>query len=432
MSWIEPLRYVRRPLVPLVLTVAGATDTAVASTACELFEGGRRDEGIVSLLLAEDPRSSPCTTLYAGLLQRERNRLDEAIGTLQRGVSHHPLHFPMNFELAVSLSWDGRLDDAVDRFRKALELSPDSVAAAAGVARVLAWQGRLASAEERYRTLLDQHPDDLELLNGLAFVLRARLRFAASRDLYDQVLEADPGNAEALLGVETLARSSRTRVQASFGATGRATRATAAVLSVRLSPGITASYGHTQDAFETQDPLLATAEEEDVLQSSSTLSAKAEWGRRSTVSLSIENRRTGEEAQRFYAMSFSRRFGDRAFFSGIRFGGRGSAQAQIGNLGFSAPLGTRGSTRLQTQIFVSSSPAGNGVAAVTSLQAQPHRRLSTRMTGTLGSDPFQGFHALSVSAEWRLAQRLWLLLDLQAHRSQDSFESARFGFRFGV
>jgi tetratricopeptide (TPR) repeat protein len=123
-----------------------------------------------------------------------------------------------NYELGVTLAWQGELEQALAVFTFCIKLSPKLAGAINGRARTLFWLGRTTEAEQSFRAQIQAAPDDWEAQLGLSQLLRAQGKREESAACLQRVLAADPNHAEARKALVDISHDPQTTLRFESGA----------------------------------------------------------------------------------------------------------------------------------------------------------------------------------------------------------------------
>ena len=185
---------------------------------------------ICQAILVTTPSHADALNLL-GLIAREENRFEEAIGYFSRAIAAVPrsplLYFNLgdthllrqdlnnaitayrnclaldpNHHLALhnlgkAYQDQGQVKTAIDYYRRSLKIKKDFPEACYNMAIAYEKMGDLVAAEERYRQAIRLKPDFVFALNNLALVLQARGKVDEAVVLYQQALAISPNFLEA-------------------------------------------------------------------------------------------------------------------------------------------------------------------------------------------------------------------------------------------
>ena len=183
---------------------------------------GRLDEAEArySAVLAGDPDNAQALRLR-GVLSRQRGRVRESVGFLERAVQLSPEDATAANDLALSLMACGDLRGADIALRAALGSAPDSPRALANLGALLQQRGHLAEAISVHEHYLELIPDDLEVRCNLANALMDAGRGEDSIAACDAALALAPGHplvlaskGAVLVGLERFAEAAEVLRQA--------------------------------------------------------------------------------------------------------------------------------------------------------------------------------------------------------------------------
>ncbi len=139
------------------------------------------DEGRIALarVLAWTGRYDESVACYDQVLARDSTYRDAALGRAQ------------------ALTWASRLPEAMSSYRRWLAYAPADASAQKGVARIVAWRGDLAESERLWRALVARYPDDVATWVGLAQVQRWAGRAAPADSALRRALQLAPASSDA-------------------------------------------------------------------------------------------------------------------------------------------------------------------------------------------------------------------------------------------
>jgi arylsulfatase A-like enzyme/Flp pilus assembly protein TadD len=151
--------------------------------------------------------------LQSALLDKQNNRLPQAIQKLQLLIDSEPKLIDGQLELGLCYKRLGEYGRAIEQFKKVLEYNPSSTIATYNLANTYAQTGKIEEAVVGFkRTLeLNPHESSAHVGLGIAYQMRGELNQAVAE--YQQALELDPSNAAALsnLGAALLSQGNTDR-----------------------------------------------------------------------------------------------------------------------------------------------------------------------------------------------------------------------------
>jgi tetratricopeptide (TPR) repeat protein len=141
-----------------------------------------------------------------GQALRERARLDEALASYERALTHAPARSPayravIHNSLGLVLTRLGKTDQARVQFEAAVKTNPVFAEPRSNLANTLAVEGRFDEAAEHYRAAVDLKPDFTEALVGLGNTLLRKGDAAEAAAHYREALRLNPSLAEAHNGL---------------------------------------------------------------------------------------------------------------------------------------------------------------------------------------------------------------------------------------
>lgn len=154
-------------------------------------------------VLRENPRHPDALNLM-GLLAVEANRLDIAIGYLQKAVALLPDQPMYLNNLGNALVLTSRNADALVHLRKAVRIDPRFADAWANLGKCHRQSGAIAEARRCYEKALELDPRMLRARAGLAEAAAELGQFAEADAAFARILADDPGHVEALCGAASV------------------------------------------------------------------------------------------------------------------------------------------------------------------------------------------------------------------------------------
>jgi tetratricopeptide (TPR) repeat protein len=179
----------------------------VVLLALALHQGGASEEAVA--LLRQAQRTHPAdfwvhfdlATILNGTRDREKGRLEEAIGCYRIALALRPQSAAVYHNLGLALKTRGDLDGAIAEFQKAIEVSPDYARAHhnLGVALYARRDVRGAITEIKKAVALD--PKDSLAHHDLGVVLAAKGDLDGAIAMYRKAVALDPKFARAHSGL---------------------------------------------------------------------------------------------------------------------------------------------------------------------------------------------------------------------------------------
>lgn len=137
--------------------------------AVELHQNGALNEAeqIYRQILETAPDNADVLNLL-GLVAQAKGIHAEAAGYFYKAARNAPKHFPIFFNLAVSLGALGKYLEATEAYQKVLQLKPDCKEACYGLGNIYWQQNNTDKAAEYFQKALDIDADYIEALTNLA------------------------------------------------------------------------------------------------------------------------------------------------------------------------------------------------------------------------------------------------------------------------
>lgn len=133
-----------------------------------------------------------------GILARDVQHLDEAIGYFTKALQLNPRLFGAHLELGYLYYKKRQFEKEAREYEEVLKVYPDNIDALYG----LAWNresfGRYREATDLYEKALALKPDNTEIVYGLGLSYLAQGNKAKAMKLYVRLKELEPGKAEIL------------------------------------------------------------------------------------------------------------------------------------------------------------------------------------------------------------------------------------------
>lgn len=163
-----------------------------AGTATSLIPNFLREESVQS------------SYLLLSAFHFTRDRFDQAIATLEEGVTHSKSKIELIYQMARLHRLKGNLDQEAALIRRATEEAPDSLAAQLVLSLYLSQQNDLDGALAAARKAVEIDPEnrgaqlrEAELLVDIGFKRKDAAEMDKGRKIVDAILEKEPDNAEA-------------------------------------------------------------------------------------------------------------------------------------------------------------------------------------------------------------------------------------------
>jgi tetratricopeptide (TPR) repeat protein len=126
----------------------------------------------------------------------KQNRNDDAIESLQFGISLEPEFAPLHEDLGGIFASQGRLKEAIAVFEKAIQLDPTRPTVHKKLGQVLAASGRGEDADEAFETFFSKDKNKGAVAEGVEHYRAGRLDQAV--DVLRKTIKKDPNNVDAL------------------------------------------------------------------------------------------------------------------------------------------------------------------------------------------------------------------------------------------
>lgn len=133
-----------------------------------------------------------------GILARDGQRWDEAIGYLQKAVKLNPRLEGAYVELGYAFYRKLDFEREAEAYKAVLKINPDNVDALYSLAWTLESHGKYPEAISYYEKALSVDPKDIETLYQLGISYLAQGNRAKATEMYGRLKKLDPGNAEML------------------------------------------------------------------------------------------------------------------------------------------------------------------------------------------------------------------------------------------
>lgn len=137
--------------------------------AVELHQNGALNEAeqLYRQILETAPDNADVLNLL-GLIAQARGIHRQACEYFYKATQNAPRHFPIYFNLAVSLGADGKFIEAAEAYRKVLELKPDCKEAWLGLGNLSWAQNNIAEAQKHFSAALEIDAQYTEAATNLA------------------------------------------------------------------------------------------------------------------------------------------------------------------------------------------------------------------------------------------------------------------------
>lgn len=137
--------------------------------AVELQQNGALNEAekIYRQILETAPDSADVLNLL-GMIAQSRGMHNEAVNYFYKAAANAPHHYPIFFNLAVSLGALGKYLEAIESYQKVLQLRPDCKEALLALGNIYWQQNNLSAAQEKFAAALQIDADYLPARTNLA------------------------------------------------------------------------------------------------------------------------------------------------------------------------------------------------------------------------------------------------------------------------
>ncbi|MCA8998937.1 MAG: tetratricopeptide repeat protein [Planctomycetaceae bacterium] len=142
---------------------------------------------------------SPEVLIERGRINRDRDRLTEALEALETAIRAEPQNAELYYERALVYERADRLEDALSDYEQAVRYNPDWREALNNRAVVLARLERFDDAVAGFTRVLEVMPDDVLALRNRGLARHDGGDAQAALDDVDAALKIDPGNSESWL-----------------------------------------------------------------------------------------------------------------------------------------------------------------------------------------------------------------------------------------
>jgi tetratricopeptide (TPR) repeat protein len=127
----------------------------------------------------------------------EKNKINEAIDTLELVVSLFPHHSLAQNDLGVLYLANAEYERAVAHLDQARRLTPDNADTIKNLAEAYMGVGRIEDAIQTMLDLVQQQPDDLEALYWLGIACESQGQKRAAREVYSRIQQLQPDHQKA-------------------------------------------------------------------------------------------------------------------------------------------------------------------------------------------------------------------------------------------
>lgn len=134
--------------------------------------------------------------------------------TYEKALSLCPKLSEAHYNLAVSLSTQGRYGEAVEKFENALSLSEGNALYLLGLAYAQVRSGKLEKAEKIYSQVVDQNPQELQAYEGLAYVYDSLGRRDEAEKIILQAIKQNPNESSLYYNLAVLYEHASKKEQA--------------------------------------------------------------------------------------------------------------------------------------------------------------------------------------------------------------------------
>ena len=141
----------------------------ILQKAVELHQSGalNQAEQLYRQILQTAPNNADVLNLL-GLIAQQKSLHLEATEYFYQAAANAPQHFPIYFNLAVSLGALEKYVEAEEAYKKVIKLKPDCREAYYGLGKIYWAQNKIDDARQAFRSALDISPDYLEAATDLA------------------------------------------------------------------------------------------------------------------------------------------------------------------------------------------------------------------------------------------------------------------------
>ncbi|MEY2480846.1 MAG: protein O-mannosyl-transferase [Verrucomicrobiota bacterium] len=156
----------------------------------------RNSESLWTHAIALNPRDG-LAEFSLGDFFLAHDRVEEAVGHLEKAISILPNYAPAHFQLAVALGGEGKVVTAIGEYRKVLSLGSDTLAVHYNLANALLQQAEVDEAISHYKAALKIYPDYGDAETNLANALLQKGEISEATSHYENALKLQPQKAEA-------------------------------------------------------------------------------------------------------------------------------------------------------------------------------------------------------------------------------------------
>lgn len=134
-----------------------------------------------------------------GLAYFQQNEIEDAVKTLDQGISKFPEEYRLYYIKGLSLQRINKEPEAIQYFEKAVEMNPDDLGMLSTLALAYDTQGNFSKSTEIYEMALKIDPQNALVLNNYAYNLSERGdKLDKALEMSKIAVEKEPGNASYL------------------------------------------------------------------------------------------------------------------------------------------------------------------------------------------------------------------------------------------
>lgn len=169
-----------------------------ALLAQKLIDGGRAVDALplITSLVSRHPTESYLVELRSSALVA-LNRIDEAVDTLEKGLSEFPASHVIHFNLGSLLEVNGQLDEALEHYKQTIELKTEFIPAWDAQVDLLIRRGATAEAKAVLRASLEYRQPDWSTYYRLGVLDGGHGDWQESVTNFAQAIELEPQNPNA-------------------------------------------------------------------------------------------------------------------------------------------------------------------------------------------------------------------------------------------
>lgn len=181
---LTPMQLPKRPLFPLVLTLAAA---AVTTGCDQSYDAVNASTPTRTLDLGLD---DPAYYVSLGHELRISKRYEDAIAAYRRAIQLDLDSAEAYDGLGNVLAEQRRMEEAIAAYRRSIQVDPKNANAYSGLGNALAQQKRLEEAIAAYRRAIKADPDQMLAYTGLGNVLTEQKKYSEAIATYEKALNA--------------------------------------------------------------------------------------------------------------------------------------------------------------------------------------------------------------------------------------------------